>query len=818
MAQAMVMPKKYFFDRNGRPLAFGKVYTYQAGTNINQETFKGEAGDIANTNPIILNGEGYADIYLNGSYRIVVNDKNDNEIWSEDPVSSIQLSDWVDCATATYLSPDSFKVDGNVLNTYEKNRRVRVNLGDSTFEYATIESATYSGQETTIKLKEPIVTVDLVGVCRYLIIEKQTYKSVSINDVASGLYVVGDSVFINERSGALFEVVAGGLANGIDILDAGNGNTAVYKPKNSIKPRELGAVSGEVSTNQISKAIDLSNTTGLPVSAWWDDEYIIDADIVKTGLNKVTIEGNATFKGQAAGIYLSGTLTELTTIAAQSVLRDNTLTLASATGIAEGDTLIVWNSVESSYSVHRTNYYDGEFVKVKTVSGNVITTESALQSAYAPVATNKVYKLGGAEININGCNFTGGSLYSLQVKYGEGCRIDPLSVINKTPNAVGAAASAALNLNKCYKVDVNKGRYFRHGGVGGESGTDYGIGIANCQNVSVDLVDAYARRHPVSTGGDANDGAVPCRFIKITKSKLTNDPAADIYAADFHGNTQDSYYEDCEIYGSIGLAGKNIYCKGGSVHAWGNQRAPLVYHELVGGDLSFIDVRTTTDPDNTAIAVLNNASSTLTANIEEPYRITLRGGTYQLTSSTETIVNLFENSGQPNAWYVEDFGAVGDLSNYSSIVDMNIVGAGIAPSRLTILNPRYAVNVDYVTSNVSLSSTKQLLPAASFVDNGWDVVRLSDGSVTLSTNFSVASTAINTEFLGSFRTGLLTATLPKALVASPTSVDITPDNGSAVGATISTAGTISVNFFLTAGSSQPAATRDAKITVKGKYF
>ena len=88
MAQAMVMPKKYFFDRNGRPLAFGKVYTYQAGTNINQETFQSEAGDAANTNPIILNGEGYADIYLNGSYRIVVKDKNDNEIWSADPVSS----------------------------------------------------------------------------------------------------------------------------------------------------------------------------------------------------------------------------------------------------------------------------------------------------------------------------------------------------------------------------------------------------------------------------------------------------------------------------------------------------------------------------------------------------------------------------------------------------------------------------------------------------------------------------------------------------------------------------------------------------------
>lgn len=641
----------------------------------------------------------------------------------------------------------------------------------------------------------------------------------AVSDINSGLYALGRKLTVVDRHNALFEVVSGGAANGVDILDAGGGSTAVYRPENSIKPRHLGAVDGEVSTDAISKAIELSESTGLPVSAWWDDEYLIDQDIVKTGLTKVTIEGNATFKGSRAGIYLSGSLTELTTVSAQSTVRNNTITLASVAGISEGDTLIVWNSVESSYSVHRTNYYDGEFIKVKSISGNVITTESALQSSYAAVATNKVYKLGGAEININGCNFTGGSLYSLQVKYGENCKLNPTSVVNETPNAVGAAASAALNLNKCYKVDIEKGRYFRHGGAGGESGTDYGIGIANCQNVSVNVVDAYGRRHPVSTGGDANDGAVPCRFIKITKSKLANDPQADIYAADFHGNTQDSYYEDCEIYGSIGLAGKDVYCKGGKVHAWGNQRAPLVYHELVGGDLSFVNVNTTTDPDNTAIAVLNNAGSSLTENIRDPYRIFLTGGTYQLTSSAQTIVNAFENSGKSNSWYIEDFGVIGDLSNYSKIVDVTVLGSGVAPSRLSVLNPRYDLgSVSYTESNVSLSNTVLRLPQETFTDGEWEVTRLEDGAVTLSTNFSVDSTPISTGFLGAFRTGLLTATYPKSLLSAPTSVDIIPDNGSAVSASVSTAGPTEVSFFLTAGSSQTAATRSAKITVKGRYY
>jgi len=47
-----------FFDNNGIPLAGGKIYTYQATTTTPQATYTTSAGNIAHTNPIILDSSG----------------------------------------------------------------------------------------------------------------------------------------------------------------------------------------------------------------------------------------------------------------------------------------------------------------------------------------------------------------------------------------------------------------------------------------------------------------------------------------------------------------------------------------------------------------------------------------------------------------------------------------------------------------------------------------------------------------------------------------------------------------------------------------
>ena len=165
MSVAMIGPKFYAWDKNGKPLEFGKLYTYQARTNTPKDTYQSEDQQVANDNPVILNGEGYANIYLSGSYKMVLKDKNENEIWTSDPVSASSATEWVKCLSATYLSPTSFKVNGNFVADYEVGRRVRIDNAATEYAYSTIKSSVFAAGETTITIPDAVITTGIVEAC-----------------------------------------------------------------------------------------------------------------------------------------------------------------------------------------------------------------------------------------------------------------------------------------------------------------------------------------------------------------------------------------------------------------------------------------------------------------------------------------------------------------------------------------------------------------------------------------------------------------------------------------------------------------------------
>lgn len=80
-------PKMQFFDANGNPLVGGKLYTYSAGTTSPLATYTDSTGGSANTNPIILDSRGEANVWLGvGSYKMVLKDSVDSLIWTVDNI------------------------------------------------------------------------------------------------------------------------------------------------------------------------------------------------------------------------------------------------------------------------------------------------------------------------------------------------------------------------------------------------------------------------------------------------------------------------------------------------------------------------------------------------------------------------------------------------------------------------------------------------------------------------------------------------------------------------------------------------------------
>ena len=70
-----------FFDNDGSVLSGGKIYTYTAGTTTPKATYTTSTGNIAHSNPIILNSAGRVptgEIWLTvGAYKFVLNTSTD---------------------------------------------------------------------------------------------------------------------------------------------------------------------------------------------------------------------------------------------------------------------------------------------------------------------------------------------------------------------------------------------------------------------------------------------------------------------------------------------------------------------------------------------------------------------------------------------------------------------------------------------------------------------------------------------------------------------------------------------------------------------
>lgn len=589
----------------------------------------------------------------------------------------------------------------------------------------------------------------------------------------------------------------------------------VLRIDNAIDFKTFGAIGDDVAddTTFLQAVFDFSAANNKVIVDDTGSIYKYTANITTTGAT-LFMRTNSTFKGVNAFITLQGTKISQGNVTAAANIGDDALVFSSVSGLAVRDIIITDVDVANSFSSHRAEYHDGEFFEIADIAGSVVTSTTPLQANYTGISTDKLFKVTPICVWIDGGKFinSGTSTFSLRTihtAYSE-LRLDSAELTS--------TGSSALALDRAYKTNIIGGRFFKDF----QSGDDYGINVINSQSVLIDGINSYAGRHAITTGGDAADANPPCRDIRITNSRLENEADASIYCADFHGNTTDSFYDNCTIVGAVGLAGENCSCKNSTVYTHNaSNDIPLSYHELVGGTLEFKNNRVYQGL-GLATEVVGITASALSQNIDRNYKVVVDGLELISNSNITQIVNAVQDTNNiPNEWVLRNFADIGGLSLLTSALRFVAISGGRDATRIVIADPadQLVSPVEWLTlSGTTLPSASFELPFEEGLNSNGSFVKMTDGTMICTFDFTVASTALDTSFLGGFRSGGLTWTFPEAFTAAPPGISILPKAATAFAASESSTTTTSTLFFLTAVTTQTAATRNAKLTAIGRYF
>jgi hypothetical protein len=152
-------PKIQFFADDGTPLAGGKLYTYAAGTTTPLASYTAYAGTVANTNPVILDSRGEANVWLSGvGYKLALYRADNTLVWTVDNVfGQAALADVLAASSGSSLVGYLPSGTGAVATTVQTKLRESVSVKDfgakgdgATDDTAAIQAAATLGVDVFI--------------------------------------------------------------------------------------------------------------------------------------------------------------------------------------------------------------------------------------------------------------------------------------------------------------------------------------------------------------------------------------------------------------------------------------------------------------------------------------------------------------------------------------------------------------------------------------------------------------------------------------------------------------------------------------------
>jgi len=354
--------------------------------------------------------------------------------------------------------------------------------------------------------------------------------------------------------------------NGVTLTDAGWFNDLdafAYQDVLNVKNSAYGAL-GDGITNDAS-AIQTALTAGTGGFVFFPEAtYKINSALtipINTSIvfaDGVVIDASSATFGSPGLISAQGTISAAIGGGLTGSVNPGATSLSfnSAPGVVAGDLIIINDPAAGSWHPSISSYKQGEYLEVKSISGNVIQLVSATLGTYA--ASSDVYIvtptstriIGNSEIrgNVSGTE----NLATVYIKYGRDNLVDGI----RFKNTVGTCIETAA----CYSpriINVDTGKYLTDAGGIQSTGVILGGQYGICRDSNL-----VADRHGGSTGS-GNGGLLVDRFNVFDHCHIASRTAA---AADFHAAAEFCEYRNCHIDGGINYSGARNKIVGNKVY------------------------------------------------------------------------------------------------------------------------------------------------------------------------------------------------------------------------------------------------------------
>ena len=290
MASLTPTPKQQIYGSDGNPLVGGKIYTYSAGTTTPLATYTDAGGLTANTNPIILNSLGQANIWLapSSSYKFSVFTSADVLLYTVDNIAT--PIDYLSLVTSLASPPP--------IGSTAPNTGAFTTLAATTGTITTVNSTTgniTTVNATTITATGTITaeTLTFEGGGSLTKVPESAIKPITASVATSALTVTLSPTTLDFRSATLTSgtVVSRVISSPISVV-VSSGST-------------LGTVSA-VQSRIVVLALDNAGTVELAVV-----NISGGNDLTETGLISTTAEGGAGAADSASTVYSTTARTNL---------------------------------------------------------------------------------------------------------------------------------------------------------------------------------------------------------------------------------------------------------------------------------------------------------------------------------------------------------------------------------------------------------------------------------------------------------------------------------------------------------------------------